>query len=55
MFFIEAIPKRIAPVNTIKKITAPNEKSVVSDIYLFFLPASMNAPRPKIDGTQIPT
>jgi len=55
MLLTDAIPKRIAPVNTIRKITAPNEKSVVSDIYLSFLAASMNAPSPRIEGTQIPT
>jgi len=30
--FKEAIPKRVAPVKTMIKITAPNEKRVVSDI-----------------------
>jgi hypothetical protein len=30
--FKDAIPNKVAPVNTMMKITAPNEKSVVSDI-----------------------
>jgi hypothetical protein len=37
------------------KITAPNEKSVASDIYDSFFPASRKAPSAKIDGTQTPT
>jgi hypothetical protein len=49
------MPKRVAPVNTMTKITAPNEKRVVSDIYDSFLPAKRNAPSARIDGTQTPT
>ena len=30
--FNDAIPNKVAPVNTMTKITAPNEKSVASDI-----------------------
>ena len=53
--FKEAIPKSVAPVNTMMKITAPNEKRVVSDIYDSFLPARIKAPSAKIDGTHTPT
>jgi hypothetical protein len=42
-------------VNTMMKITAPNEKRVASDIYESFLPARRKAPSARIDGTQTPT
>ena len=53
--FKEAIPNRVAPVNTMIKITAPNEKSVASDIFYSFFPARIKAPSAKIDGTHTPT
>jgi hypothetical protein len=49
------MPNKVAPVKMIKKMTAPNENNIVSDIYLFLCPASMKAPRARIDGTQTPT
>jgi hypothetical protein len=53
--FKEAIPNNVAPVNTMMKITAPNEKRVASDIYESFFPARRKAPSARIDGTHTPT
>lgn len=52
---MDAIPNKVAPVKTIRNMTAPNEKRTASDIYLLLWPARMKAPRAKIDGTQTPT
>jgi hypothetical protein len=50
-----AMPKRVEPVKTIRKMIAPNEKRTVSDIYLLFWLESKNDPRARIDGTHTPT
>jgi hypothetical protein len=49
-----AIPNKVAPVKTMMKMTAPNEKRTPSDIY-FSRPAMRKAPKLKMDGTQTPT